>query len=98
MGDISSLASVFTEELQRRSLGHELKGLMLTYMMSSRQEQEVMEAKNKMKEVDDNLAGIEKEYAATKDKLGKEIENLRSSRDGKIAKLKREYEDKIKTA
>ncbi|MCI61118.1 hypothetical protein A2U01_0082374, partial [Trifolium medium] len=70
MGDLSSFGGVSTEELQRRSLGHVLKGLLLTYLMSSRQEQEVTEVKNKMKVVDENLAGIEKEYAATKEKLG----------------------------
>ncbi|MCI92707.1 hypothetical protein A2U01_0114004, partial [Trifolium medium] len=55
---------------QRRSLGHVLKGLLLTYLLSSREEQEVMEVNNKMKVVNENLAGIEKEYTATKERLG----------------------------
>ncbi|MCI88953.1 hypothetical protein A2U01_0110241, partial [Trifolium medium] len=34
-------------------------------------------------------------YTVIKDKLGKEIEDLKTSRDGGIAKLKKEYEDKM---
>ncbi|MCI53153.1 hypothetical protein A2U01_0074399, partial [Trifolium medium] len=37
-----------------------------------------------------------KEYAATKEKLGAEFENLKKSHDGEIAQLKKEYEDRLK--
>ncbi|MCI57569.1 hypothetical protein A2U01_0078820, partial [Trifolium medium] len=37
---MSSLTANSTDELRRRSLGHELKGLLLNYLLSSRQEQE----------------------------------------------------------
>ncbi|MCI62005.1 hypothetical protein A2U01_0083262, partial [Trifolium medium] len=46
-------------DLQRMSLGHELKGLLLNYVLSARQEHEVLEAKRKMKVVDKDLASIE---------------------------------------
>ncbi|MCI97885.1 hypothetical protein A2U01_0119186, partial [Trifolium medium] len=48
-----------------------------------------------MEVVDQNLASIEDEYTTTKDKFGKEIEDLKTSRDGEITKLKKEYEDKL---
>ncbi|MCI14457.1 hypothetical protein A2U01_0035588 [Trifolium medium] len=78
VGDMSSLAAVSTDELRRRSLGQELKGLLLNYLLSSRQEQEAMEAKRRMEVVDKNLASIEAEYTAVKEKLGKELEGLKS--------------------
>ncbi|MCI79153.1 hypothetical protein A2U01_0100424, partial [Trifolium medium] len=58
VGDFSSFASTSTEELQQKSLGHELKGLLLNYLLSSRQEI-----------VDKNLASIEGEYTSVKEKL-----------------------------
>ncbi|MCI00790.1 hypothetical protein A2U01_0021812, partial [Trifolium medium] len=60
VGDISRFSAASTEELRKKSLGYELKGLLLNYLLSSRQEQEVLEAKNKMKVVDENLDSIEK--------------------------------------
>ncbi|MCI48438.1 hypothetical protein A2U01_0069681, partial [Trifolium medium] len=54
VGDVSRFAAASTEELRRRSLGHELKGLLLNYLLPSRQEQEVLEAKKKMEVVDQN--------------------------------------------
>ncbi|MCI68047.1 hypothetical protein A2U01_0089306, partial [Trifolium medium] len=66
VGDVSSFAATSTEELRQRSLGHELKGLLLNYLLSSRQEQDVMEAKWKMEIVDKNLASIEGEYTSVK--------------------------------
>ncbi|MCI86466.1 hypothetical protein A2U01_0107747, partial [Trifolium medium] len=47
------------------SLGYQLKGTMLSYLLSTRQEHELIEAGNKMKVIDDNLGSIEKEYSAT---------------------------------
>ncbi|MCI56646.1 hypothetical protein A2U01_0077897, partial [Trifolium medium] len=41
VGDLSRFAAASTDELRRKSLGHELKGLLLNYLLSSRQEQEV---------------------------------------------------------
>ncbi|MCI92337.1 hypothetical protein A2U01_0113633, partial [Trifolium medium] len=41
------------------SLGHELKGMLLNYVLSTRQEHEVLEAKRKMELVDKDLASID---------------------------------------
>ncbi|MCH80223.1 hypothetical protein A2U01_0000988 [Trifolium medium] len=48
-----------------------------------------------MEVVDYNLASIEKEYTATKDKLSKEIEGLKASHKSEVEKLKKEYDDKL---
>ncbi|MCI34315.1 hypothetical protein A2U01_0055534, partial [Trifolium medium] len=95
-GDISCFSAASTEELRPKSLGYELKGLLLNYMLSSRQEQEVLEAKNKMKVGDDNLASIEKRYSETKAKLKKEIKDLKESQKSEAERLKNECEEKLK--
>ncbi|MCI97266.1 hypothetical protein A2U01_0118567, partial [Trifolium medium] len=66
-------------ELRKKALEYEVKGTLLNYLLSSRQEQEVMEARNKLKTVDDNLADIEKKYSETKAKLEEDIKSLRES-------------------
>ncbi|MCI75998.1 hypothetical protein A2U01_0097267, partial [Trifolium medium] len=58
------------------SLSYQLKGIMLSYLLSTHQEHELIEAGNKMKTVDDNLSSIEKEYSATKERLEKEIKEI----------------------
>ncbi|MCI83513.1 hypothetical protein A2U01_0104789, partial [Trifolium medium] len=65
-------------------------------MLSSRQEQEVLEAKNKMKVMDDNLASIEKRYSETKAKLEKEIKDLKESQKSEVGRMKKECEEKLK--
>ncbi|MCI70549.1 hypothetical protein A2U01_0091812, partial [Trifolium medium] len=55
------------------SLIYQLRGTMLSYLLSTRQELELIEANNKMKVIDDNIGSIEKEYSATKAKLEKDI-------------------------
>ncbi|MCI85620.1 hypothetical protein A2U01_0106899, partial [Trifolium medium] len=67
-----------SEELRKMSLGYQLKGTMLSYLISTRQEHELIEASNKMKTVDDNLGSIEKEYSATKERLEKEIKEIKA--------------------
>ncbi|MCI41660.1 hypothetical protein A2U01_0062893, partial [Trifolium medium] len=90
VGDASRFAATSSDDLRRMSLGHGLKGMLLNYVFSARQEHEVLEARKKMKVVDKDLASIEEKYTAIKDKLDKEIEDLKTSRDGEIAKLKKE--------
>ncbi|MCI80527.1 hypothetical protein A2U01_0101798, partial [Trifolium medium] len=48
-----------------------------------------------MEVVDKNLASIEEEYTAAKDKLSKDIEDPRTSQEEEITRLKKEYEDKL---
>ncbi|MCI59691.1 hypothetical protein A2U01_0080946, partial [Trifolium medium] len=74
---------------------HELKGLLLNYLLSSRQEQEVMEAKMKMEIFYKNLASIEGEYTSVKEKLTKEMEDLKTSHKDELAKLKKGCDDQL---
>ncbi|PNX67912.1 hypothetical protein L195_g063737, partial [Trifolium pratense] len=77
------------------ALEYEVKGTLLNYLLTNRQEQEVQEAKQKVKIVDDNLADIEKRYAETKTKLEEDIKKLKESQEGEAERLRKEYEDKL---
>ncbi|MCI89804.1 hypothetical protein A2U01_0111093, partial [Trifolium medium] len=67
-----------SEELRKMSLGYQLKGTMLSYLFSTRQEHELIEANNKIKVIDDNLGSIEKKYSTTKEKLENDIKELKA--------------------
>ncbi|MCI54620.1 hypothetical protein A2U01_0075870, partial [Trifolium medium] len=72
-----------SEELGKMSLSYHLRGIMLSYLLSTHQELELIEANNKMKVIDDNLGSIEKEYPATKGKLEKDIRELKAEYERK---------------
>ncbi|CAJ2665140.1 unnamed protein product [Trifolium pratense] len=82
-------------ERGRKALEYEVKGTLLNYLLTNRQEQEVQEAKRKVKVVDDHLADIEKKYSETKTKLEEDIRKLKESQEGEAERLKKEYEDKL---
>ncbi|PNX62515.1 hypothetical protein L195_g053023 [Trifolium pratense] len=83
-----------TEDLRKKALEYEVKGTLLNYLLSNRQEQEVLEAKRKVKTVDDHLADIEKSYAASETKLK---ENA-AAQDEKISKLVTERDEAVLSA
>ncbi|MCI78759.1 hypothetical protein A2U01_0100030, partial [Trifolium medium] len=75
------------EELRRTSLSYQLRGTMLSYLISTRQELELIKANNNMKVIDDNLGSIEKEYFATNEKLEKDIKELKVGYERKLEQL-----------
>ncbi|MCI73396.1 hypothetical protein A2U01_0094660, partial [Trifolium medium] len=54
-GDPDSFSQNTSEELRKMSLSYQLKGTMLSYLLSTRQKHELIETGNKMKVIDDNL-------------------------------------------
>ncbi|MCI05173.1 hypothetical protein A2U01_0026223, partial [Trifolium medium] len=93
-GDPSSFSQTTFEELMKMSLGYQLRGTMLSYLLSTRQELELIEANNKMKVIDDNLGSIEKEYSATKMKLEKDLKELKAEYEHKLEQLAKDKEEK----
>ncbi|MCI66532.1 hypothetical protein A2U01_0087790, partial [Trifolium medium] len=67
---------------------------MLSYLLSTRHEHELIEANNKIKTVDDNLGSIEREYSATKEKLEKEIKELKAEHERKLERLAKDKEER----
>jgi hypothetical protein len=84
-----------SDELLKMSLGYELKGLLLNYVLACRQRQEISSAKEKMATVDQHLAKIEEEYTATKNKLEADLKNLKAAYDEKVDTLKKECEGEV---
>ncbi|PNX54613.1 hypothetical protein L195_g048233, partial [Trifolium pratense] len=95
VGDMTRFTNTSTEDLRKKALEYEVKGTLLNYLLTNRQEQEVLEAKRKVKTVDDNLADIEKRYSETKAKLEDDIQKLKKEQEGEAEKLKKEYEEKL---
>ncbi|CAJ2638223.1 unnamed protein product [Trifolium pratense] len=95
VGDMTRFTNTPTADLRKKALEYEVKGTLLNYLLTNRQEQEVQEAKQKVKTVDDNLADIEKRYTETKTKLEADIKKLRDSQESEAERLKKEYEDKL---
>ncbi|MCI73163.1 hypothetical protein A2U01_0094427, partial [Trifolium medium] len=69
------------------SLSYQLRGTMLNYLLSTRQELELIEANNKMTVIDDNLGSIENEYSATKKKMEKDLKELKAEYEHKLEQL-----------
>jgi archaellum component FlaC len=88
MVDMSGNSSRFnntpTDELMRMSLGHELKGLLLNYALATPQKQE--------------LATIEKQYAATKESIIVEVDLLKSQHQEDMSKLTKAHEEELAKA
>ncbi|PNX55503.1 hypothetical protein L195_g049132 [Trifolium pratense] len=84
-----------TEDLRKKALEYEVKGTLLNYLLTNRQEQEVQEARRKVKTVNDNLADIEKRYSETNARLEEDIQKLKKDQEGEVERLKKEYEEKL---
>ncbi|CAJ2654434.1 unnamed protein product [Trifolium pratense] len=95
VGDMTRFTNTSTEDLRKKALEYEVKGTLLNYLLTNRLEQEVMEARQKVKMVDDNLADIEKRYSETKAKLEDDIKKLKEEREGEAERLRKEYEEKL---
>ncbi|MCI37249.1 hypothetical protein A2U01_0058473, partial [Trifolium medium] len=93
-GDPTSFSQTTSEELGKMSLSYQLRGTMLSYLLSTRQELELIEAHNKMKIIDDNHGSIEMEYSATKEKLEKDMKELKAEYERKLEQLAQDKEEK----
>ncbi|PNX60648.1 hypothetical protein L195_g052038, partial [Trifolium pratense] len=95
VGDMTRFTNTPTEDLRKKALEYEVKGTLLNYLLTNRQEQEVLEARRKVKTVDDNLADIEKRYSETKAKLEEDIQKLKKEQESEAERLKKDYEEKL---
>jgi hypothetical protein len=87
-----------TDELLKMALGHELKGLLLNYALATRQKSEVASAKEKAVVVDKNLACIEQDLLATKEKLKGEVAALKTGYEEKVSKLVKIHKETLAKA
>jgi chromosome segregation ATPase len=80
------------------ALGYELKGLLLNYALASRQNAELSIAKDKEALVEKNLASLEKDVQAAKEKCEGDLKTLRDKHAGEIADLIKKHEEELATA
>jgi hypothetical protein len=97
-GNSSCFNTTPTDELLKMALGHELKGLLLNYALATHQRSEVATAKENEAIIDKNLASIEQDVCATKEKLKGEMEALKADYEEKVSKLVKAHEEELAKA
>jgi seryl-tRNA synthetase len=80
------------------ALGYELKGLLLNYALASRQKAELSIAKDKEALVEKNLANLEKDVKAAKERCEGDLKTLREKHAKEVATLTKKYEKELAAA
>ncbi|WJX45416.1 hypothetical protein P8452_32298 [Trifolium repens] len=86
-GNFARFNTTGSDELARMALGYELKGLLLNYALASRQKAELFIAKDKEALVEKNLANLEKDMKAAKEKCEGDLKTLRDKNAEEVANL-----------
>jgi hypothetical protein len=97
-GNSSRFHSTSTDELLKMALGHEFKGLLLNYALAARQRSEIASAKEKAALIEKNLDSIERDVAATKEKLEGELKSLKDGCEEEFTKLVKAHEGELAIA
>jgi hypothetical protein len=97
-GNSSRFHSTSTDELLKMALGHELKGILLNYALAARQRSEIASAKEKAALIEKNLDSIERDVAATKEKLEGELKSLKDDCEEEFTKLVKADEGELAIA
>jgi hypothetical protein len=87
-----------SEELMRMALGHELKGLLLNYALASRQRAELASAKERGEIVEKNLATLEDDVKAAKERCEGDLKSLKEKHAEEVASLKKKHEGELSDA
>ncbi|MCH89092.1 hypothetical protein A2U01_0009985 [Trifolium medium] len=87
--------SMATSELRKLAIGHEVKGLMLSHLLSVRQEKEVADAHAKVGHVEKTVSEIESRHATEKEKLSGEadVEDLEEANEALKQSMADEFVD-----
>jgi seryl-tRNA synthetase len=80
------------------TLSYELKGLLLNYALAFRQKAELSIAKDKEALVEKNLAALEKDVKAAKEKCEGDLKALREKNAEEIANLSKKHEEELANA
>ncbi|MCI48925.1 hypothetical protein A2U01_0070168, partial [Trifolium medium] len=75
-GDSSRFDSKSTHELQKLALGYKVKGVVLSHLLSARQEKEASKASSRASRAEKDVKDIESRYTEEGRKFSKEIEGL----------------------
>ncbi|MCI33612.1 hypothetical protein A2U01_0054829, partial [Trifolium medium] len=87
-----------TSELRKLALGYGVKGVVLTHLLSARQEKEASDARVRADRVEKTVADVESRYNEAKGKLLEEIEGLKRAKEDEAAKFKKEKDEALAKA
>jgi hypothetical protein len=97
-GNSACFNTTGSDELARMALGYELKGLLLNYALASRQRAELAIAKDKEALVEKNLATLEDDVRAAKEKCEGVLKTLREKNAEEITNLTKKHEEELASA
>jgi hypothetical protein len=97
-GNSARFNTTRSDELMRLALGYELKGLLLNYALASRQRVELATAKERETLVEKNLAILEDDVEAAKEKCEGDVRALKKKSEEEIAKLTKDHEEELAKA
>ncbi|KAK2444655.1 hypothetical protein QL285_015664 [Trifolium repens] len=97
-GNSARFNTTRSDELARMTLGYELKGLLLNYALASRQKAELSIAKDKEALVEKNLAYLEKDVKAAKEKCEGDLKTLKEKHVEEVASLTKKHEEELAAA
>ncbi|GAU44933.1 hypothetical protein TSUD_400610 [Trifolium subterraneum] len=73
----SIISELDFEDLRKAAMDCHIQGALLSYYLSTRQELESIDARNKMEAADSSLSSLEKEYATVKTKLEGDLKEMK---------------------
>ncbi|GAU22858.1 hypothetical protein TSUD_282250 [Trifolium subterraneum] len=91
----SSLSDLDFEDLRQAAMNHHIQGAMLSYYLSTRQELDTIEARNKMESADNGLSALEKEYVAAKSKFGKDLAAVKAGQQEAVKAVVKAKDDEV---
>ncbi|GAU21300.1 hypothetical protein TSUD_371940 [Trifolium subterraneum] len=91
----SSLSELDCEDLRKAALDHHIQGVMLNYYLSSRQELDTIEARNKMESADNSLSALEKEFATAKSKFEEDLKTVKAGREEVVKAAVKTKDDEV---
>ncbi|GAU27966.1 hypothetical protein TSUD_146840 [Trifolium subterraneum] len=86
-----SLSNLDFKDLRQAAMDHHIQGAMLSYYLSTRQELDTIEARNKMESANNGLSALEKEFAAAKSKFEEDLATVNvvvKAKDDEVIALK----------
>ncbi|GAU21352.1 hypothetical protein TSUD_189390 [Trifolium subterraneum] len=91
----SSLSDLDFEDLRQAAMDHHIQGAMLSYYLSTRQELDTIEARNKMESADNGLSALEKEYVAARSKFEEDLAAMKARQEEAVKAAAKAKDDEV---
>ncbi|GAU27014.1 hypothetical protein TSUD_313760 [Trifolium subterraneum] len=94
-GDSSKFDAMGIPELRKLCIGQGLKSVVLSHLMSVRQDKEVQEASAKVVELEKTVSTLQSSHDKEEARMKKEIDSLKKEKEADATKLKKDKEDSL---